>query len=590
MADTILTPGEETPSVTPSVTEDYLEKANYLSEFSTEDEQAVVRDNLGVYSKDAVYDKSETASLLNQVITQAIQNHLDTSDPHKILPIVKSLLEGVVYNNGTTPFTSPQSGIDPVKDSDLTTKKFVENLLKEHLNSNDPHKILPQVTQTLKDYVKESQVYLKNQVYTKSELDEQAKQYVLKDGSIPFTKAQTGVDPTNSSHLSTKRYVDQTMQKHLDETDPHNFLSILNNKLAYYAKVANVYTKSQTYSKSQIDSIINQLIQDAAEEAIAQHLSAYDPHSILPEVKKLKYVKQDGSTPFTSRQKGIDAKESQDLVTLHQVEDKVQAVNDSIKKLQPIWVTSGPVQSTVGFLEDNTPVPQSMTLQEVCDAIFYGSGISLSVSSSVIIANTCPVTMCINGSTGLVKIANLYQGDKLIYTFTGEDFRDGCVTVDSEPILEDTTFTFVVTYTNGSKHSESKTVTCNIPIFVGLLPKWKFGYSITMEYLKQLQKQDTAGTQNQFLNCDKDATAVTFKYSFTDPDLRHPFILVPETYPNLESMAISSQKFGKDAFNEITKIPLKVTGVSKEVIFKMYVYKQALSSLNQEVTYNFESR
>jgi hypothetical protein len=38
MADTILTPGEETPSVTPSVTEDYLEKANYLSEFSTEDE------------------------------------------------------------------------------------------------------------------------------------------------------------------------------------------------------------------------------------------------------------------------------------------------------------------------------------------------------------------------------------------------------------------------------------------------------------------------------------------------------------------------------------------------------------------------
>lgn len=588
MADTILTPGEETPSTPTTTVEKYLIKDNYLSEYST-DEKAIVRNNLGVPLKDAVYDKSETASLLVQTITQAISDHLDKSDPHKILPIVKELLEGVVYNSGTTPFTSAQSGVDPVKDSDLTTKRFVVNLLQEHLGVSDPHKILPQVLSILKDYVKESEIYTKDQLYTKKELDNKATQYVLKDGSTPFTKAQSGVDPTSGNHLSTKRYVDKVMLQHVDSADPHNFLSILTNKLAYYAKKSDVYAKAQTYSRAQIDTLIRQLVQDAADAALSSHLDAYDPHNIIPEVKNLKYVKQDGTTAFTARQKGVDAKESQDLVTLHQVNDKIQAVKDSIKNLQPIWITSGPVQSTVGFLEDNTPVPQSMTLQEVCDAIFYGSGISLTTPDSVIIANSCPVTMCISGSTGLVDKANLYQGNELIYSFTGSDFKDGCITVNSNPLLGDTTFTFIVTYTNGSKHSESKKVTCNTPIFVGLLPLFREAYTITMEYLKELQKNDKEGTQNQFINAGKDVKSVTFKYKFTDPDLRQPFIVVPETYPSLESMQISSQKFGREAFDIISKIPLKVTGVGT-VIFTVYVYKQALSSLDQEVTFNFESK
>ena len=39
-----------------------------------------------------------------------------------------------------------------------------------------------------------------------------------------------------------------------------------------------------------------------------------------------------------------------------------------------------------------------------------------------------------------------------------------------------------------------------MPVFVGLLPKWKFANTITMEYLNQLVAEDFDGTQNRFFN------------------------------------------------------------------------------------------
>ena len=81
--------------------------------------------------------------------------------------------------------------------------------------------------------------------------------------------------------------------------------------------------------------------------------------------------------------------------------------------------------------------------------------------------------------------------------FTKEDFTDGCVTVDSLPITEDTEITFKVYYTNDTMREESKSIKCGFPVFVGLLPKWKFGYTITMDYLIELSK---TGSNNEFLD------------------------------------------------------------------------------------------
>lgn len=593
MANTILTPGEENIEQTPveKVTP-YLEKDNYLSEFQTDGEKAVARENLDVYSKDSVYNKTESDILLDKVIKQAFDKYLNMEDPHGILPTVREMIEGVVKNDGTTPFLAPQKGVDPVQDFHLTTKRFVTKLLKEHADAEDPHRILPEVEDMLEQYVKQSQVYFKNQLYTKNEIDQQSNKYLKGDGTTPFTKPQIGADPQIDSHLSTKRYVDQVMYKHLVDVDPHGFISILNKRLASYSKANNVYDKTQTYSRVQIDSIVRSLVADAAKEVIVDHLNEFDPHNILAEVRKFKFVKQDGTTPFKSPQKGVDAVDPQDLVTLHQVEEKVQEVEQVVSKIpEPIWITSGPVESTVGHVEDNTPVPETMTLQEIMDAIFYGKGICLEVPEYVIITKSCEVTMCIHGSTGLVQYAELYQNGKLIYTFKKEDFENGCVTVDSLPLMEDAEFTFKVYYTNGSVHEETKVVSCYMPVFVGLLPKWKFANTITMDYLIELCKEDTEGTQNRFLN-DKgrDVESFTFEYIFQDPKLRHPFVVMPAGYPNLESMVTSSQNFGIEAFDVIDMIPLTIPGVEDDVIFKVYVYRQALSNLNQKVTFNFKPK
>lgn len=586
MANTILTPGEENINPSPiEQTTPYLEKDNYLSEYQTEGEKAVVRENLDVYSKDSVYNKTESDTLLDKTIKEAFDKYLNMDDPHGILPTVEEMIEGVVRNDGSTPFLAPQKGVDPVQDYHLATKRFVTKLLKDHIGSEDPHKILPEVEDMLEQYVKQSQVYFKNQLYTKNEIDQQSGKYIQKDGSTPFTKAQIGADPQIDSHLATKRYVDAIMYKHLVDVDPHGFISILNKRLASYAKASNVYDKTQTYSRVQIDSIVRSLVHDAAKEVLIEHLNEFDPHNILAEVRKLKYVKQDGSIPFKAPQKGVDAIDPQDLVTLHQVEEKVKNLQEQITNTEPIWRTSGPVESTVGHIDDNTPVPTIMSLQEVLDAIFYGKGISISAPDYVTINNKVPVTLCVHGSTGLIDIAELYQDGELIISFVKEDFENGCVTVDSLPIIEDTEFIFKVTYTNGAIHEESITVKVALPIFVGLLPKWKFGNVITWNYLEELASEEP--NNNQFISSSNNLNQLSINYSFQDAKLRHPFVVVPVSYPDLDNMSTTPQKFGIDAFDVIDMIPLKVPGVEKDIIFKIYIYRQALSSLNQEVTFNF---
>lgn len=590
--NSILTPGYQDPSTNPEETtknSQYLEKDNYLSEYASESDKSVVRENLNVPSKDNVYSKQDVDLEVAKRIREAIQEYLNMDDPHGIIPLVVEMIKDMIKTDGSTPFTAPQSGIDPVSESHLTTKRFVSKLLREHINSEDPHEILPEVRDMLERYVKTSDIYSKSQLYTKEEIHKIDEQFLKRDGTTPFTRAQVGADPTIDSHLTTKRYVDDLLRKHLVDVDPHGFITILNQRLSQYIKKKDVFDKTQTYSRTQIDNIISQMVESSVQLSIQDYLDGINDK--FEYIRKQKYVKQDGSIPFRNPQSGVDAIEDSELVTLRQLTKAVQEVQseltDKITEKECIWITSGPVESTVGHVEDNTPMPEKMTLQEVCDAIFYGKGICLELPEYVVITETCPVTMCIHGSTGLIEYAELYQNGELIYTLEKQAFEDGCVTVDSLPLLEDSEFVFKVYYTNGSIHEDSGIVKCYLPIFVGLLPKWKFGNTVTMDYLIQLCKEDTNGTQNRFLNYGKDLESFTFKYNFTDPQLRHPFIVVPASYPDLDTMVTKSQSFGIGAFDVIDMIPLSVPGVEKDIIFKMYIYRQALSSLNQEVTFNF---
>lgn len=590
--DSILTPGYqemENPSSNAQAAGNYLEKDNYLSEFSNEGEKAVVRDNLNVPSRDEVYDKQAVDLQVSQLIKDAIQGYLNMEDPHGILPLVEAMIENMVKTDGSTPFVAPQAGVDPLADNHLTTKKFVSRLLKEHINADDPHQILPEVRDLLQQYVKLSQVYPKSQVYTKTEVDQKDGQFVKKDGTTSFSKPQIGVDPTIDSHLATKRYADKILRNHLIDVDPHGFITILNNRLASYAKKKDVYDKTQTYSRTQIDSLILEMVNQAISSSIQEYVD--DINDKIEQIRKQRYIKPDGTIPFSNPQKGADAVDDQDLVTLHQVEEKLNEVketlSENINSKECVWITSGPVESTVGHVEDSQEVPQSMTFQEIMDAIFYRKGVSLTVPDYITITDTFPITVCVHGSTGFIKYAEIWQNGEVIYTLKREDFENGCVTVDGLPLTEDAEVTFKVYYTNGAVHEETKLVRCYLPVFVGLLPKWQFGNTITMDYLIELAK---TGSNNAFLNHPHDLESFTFKYDFQDPDLRQPFVVLPIEYPNLKSMVTMSQSFGIDAFEVIDMIPLTVPGVEKDMIFKAYIYKQALSSLNQEVTFNFKPK
>lgn len=594
MADnSILTPGYqdniEDPIKTPEL-EQYLLKDNFLSEYSTEEEKSVVRENLSIPSKDSVYSKTDTDIQISEKIRSVVQEHLNAEDPHGILPTVEGMITDMVKTDGSTPFILPQTGVDPQTDYHLATKKYIDNIIKNHLNQNDPHEILPEVLDILTQYIQKSEVYTKSDVYNKNEIDNSQKSFIKRDGTTPFIKAQIGVDPQIDSHLSTKRYVDKVIYEHIVDVDPHNFITTLNNRLSYYIKKKDVFDKTQTYSRSQIDSIINKAVNDVIELYISDYKQQVEDK--FEYIRKQNYVKQDGSTPFRNPQSGVQAIEDQHLTTLGQVNQLISILNNTlhteIQNKECTWKTSGPIESTVGHFEDNTEVPETMTFQEVCDAVFYGKAISIHVPDYVTIGQQGDITVCVRGSAGLISYAELYQEDKLIYTFQSEDFENGCVTVNSLPIYEDTEFTFRVYYTNNAIHEVSDIVKCSLPVFVGLLPKWKSGNTITMDYLIQLQTEDVNGTQNRFLDYGNDLQSITFYYEFTDTSLRHPFIVLPENYPDLKSITTSSQNFGIEAFDVIDMIPLEIKGIDQEIIFKIYIYKQALSSLSQDITFNFK--
>lgn len=591
MADkSILTPGYQEVS-TSSVEEStgavqYLEKDNCLSEFSTAEEKAQARTNLQVPSFDDIPKLADLFEFITQKVTGAISAY-NLEELRESVTDLQGDSENFVKKDGSVKFErAPQVVKNTIftTDEDLITKGYVATQLKKYLKLEDiPEEVFQQIEITLKDYAltKDIKESFKN-YYTKEEID-QNKQIVRTDGSTPFTQPQQGIKPQRPYHLATKGYVDEKMTEHLIDPDPHNFSTILANRLVYYIKKTDVYDKTQTYSRTQIDDIVYRLVNQAVGSSIEEYVNSINEK--LENIRKERFVKQDGSIPFRAPQAGVDAIDSQDLVTLHQVEEKVENLQEQITNNEPIWRTSGPVESTVGHIDDNTPVPATMTLQEVLDAIFYGKGISISAPDYVTINNKVPVTLCVHGSTGLIDVAELYQDGELIVSFVKEDFENGCVTVDSLPIMEDTEITFKVTYTNGAVHEESITVKVALPTFVGLLPKWKFGSVVTWNYLEELASEEP--NNNQFINSSNNLNQISINYSFQDAKLRRPFVVVPVSYPNLDNMSTASQKFGLDAFDVIDMIPLQVPGVEKDIIFKIYIYRQALSSLNQEITFNF---
>ena len=595
MADnSILTPGcQDTVDVPTTVDESvqYLEKDNFLSEYNNESEKSVVRENLNVYPKNAVYTKDETDTNIATTVTTAVNKHLSVEDPHGTLDTVREMITDMAKTDGSTPFTSPQSGVEPISDSHLTTKKFVTRLLNEHtrlVGSDDPHQILPEVRTILEKYVKSSDIFTKSQLYTKQDVDNLLKTFLKKDGSTPFTIAQIGVDPTIDSHLATKRYVDKTLYAHLVDVDPHGFLTILNQRLASYAKIANVYDKTQTYSRSQIDAFINKQVQEAVAGAIAEYMEIVDDR--FESIRQDRYVKQDGSVPFRNPQAGVDAIEPEHLVTLKQVEDKTSEIKEDLEsKIQEkecVWITSGPVEAQVGMVKEGDTLASSVTFQEAMDAIFYGKRVKLTVPELSNIGASFPITLCIQGSLATVDYAEIWQDGKYLATITKENLEEsGCVTIDGLPIDSNSEVTAKVFYTNGSIHEVIETVSVALPVFIGIIPRWKFGNTVTYNQLLELSLENPKN--NKFYDKGIHLQSIEHSYNFDEDREQKIIVALPVTYNNLAEMSNSAQVVTSAAFEVIDQIPFQIPGSTSDVIYKIYIYKQDLYSLNTTMKFKF---
>lgn len=587
MVDSILTPENSTCEQPLALNEQqYYIIDNYLSELETEAQKGIARENLGVYGKQDLYTQIEVDNSIAKAVNDAVKAHLLAEDPHQILPEVSKLITDYVRKDGTTPFTAPQVGVDPLLDSHLTTKRYVSNLLDSHLKKTDPHNVMDLVNEVLKSYALSKNVYSKSEVYTKSQTDKAIKNFVRTDGTTPFTAPQSGVTPVADQHLATKRYIDNLLFKHEVNADPHGFITILNQRLSKYYKTTETYSKAETYSRAQIDQVINTLVTDAAYQALREHKNQFDPHNILKEVYKEHYVKRDGSIPFTSIQKGIEGIEDNDLATVSQINRVREELSNDINKSQPIWITSGPVQTTVGFVEDESSLPSVMNLQEIMDAIFYGKAIDVVTASSVAVGQTVSIAMHIRGNA-LIQKAELYQNEVLIGTYTRDNFLDWVYTVESQPVLVNTTFTFKVTYDNGVEQTATSVTNVAYGIFVGAVSRaCKPG---DLRYNVMLELTESDPENNKMYSYGEEVDTIKHKFNFTSPsDPKVIVLALPADYKPLYYMHTASQHFGVEAF-DIETVPVLVPGVDEPILFTYYMYNESLIAFNSEIIFKLNN-
>lgn len=583
MVDTILTPDafNETPIIQEEQNSFLID--NYFSELETDDQKKIARDNLGVYGTSDLHTKGYIDEAIGSISRQ-VQSHLIEEDPHGILTQVYKKLANYANKNTSNTFeTLPKSKGTPLDPTDLTTKQYVDQSLTLHTtNDRDPHKTMDLV----EDRLKLQQSQLKNQilraVYTKEDIDDIVKTFVKKDGSVMFEGNQSSkLTPRLPNHLTNKEYVDNIIKQHCIDIDPHGFLTILNQRLANYYKTTETYSKAETYSRAQIDKVINTLVVDTTNQAVKAHIREFDPHNVIDYISKKGYIKNDGSVPFTKIQKGQRGIEYDDLIILEQLNEVKRDLEQKIEDLEkPIWVTSGPVQTTVGYLEDNSHVPAVMNFQEIMDAIFYGNVIDVKVPEIASIGTSIPVTMTIRGNA-LINKASLYQGDILIGEYKREHFLDWYYTVDSKPILKNTVFTFIVEYINGQTVTASSICNVSYGIFVGAVPKMCMPRDLIYNVMLQIVEQG----QGAMLSYGENVKVIKHKFNFESPyDPKKLVLAIPSSYNQLDYMHTASQHFGINAF-QVEEVLVRVPNLEEAVSYTYYVYNQPLIAFDSEVTF-----
>ena len=566
---------------TPIDTSDFLRKDQYLGEFSDEatlpdgttfNEKAKARENLDVYSRSEVEDMVDTEhDHMLQTVNSTMRQHLEADDPHGSRAYTDAAIQ--------------QQATDTTVELN-TLKANLESLLNRRLldfvKTNDFETFKAQVLRDMA--LAFENFYTKAKVYTKDEINVLNSQFVKTNGTTPFTKPQQGVDPKLDRDLATKRYVDNVFSHATDFLNNIEFRTWLNQRLAVYAKLSDTYSRDTIDNKLQnlVDSVVDTAINRALTDILEDHIQANDPHGDR--------AYADGKF---ATQESVHSLTKEDVPQL--VEQLEQDVEERIDEIpEPVWKTTGPVQTTVGFVEDNTDFGgKEFTLQGIMDAIFYGKSVSIYAGEEVVMGGTTDVTITIHGSTETVNNIIIKQGDTVLAELEPSDLdENGQATVKSNPVMEDTTFSVEVYYVGIDEPVTAETlVKVGKGVFIGIIPEYETASTITWYRMQELANSDP--TNNKFFSTRLETLDdLELKYEFTSPrEPKQIFVAVPAEYPDIVEMATSSQQFGIDAFNVVNQVPLSVelpNGEIRTMLYKYSVYKEALVTLSTKVTFKFK--
>lgn len=582
----------------------YLLHDNYLSEFKSEDEKSIARTNLGVYGTDVTFTRDETILAMNEAIKKALQGYVSSADLPKALEAISQEIAdaGYVKADGSVPFTGPQSQAAlPVQDSHLANKLYVDTRFTSHIKEKDPHKILEQVNTILADYIKASETYNKTSLYTKQDINSLLSALVRKDGSVPFTKPQIGVDPQFPSHLATMRYVNLVMQNHNCEQDPHGFLATLKRFLSNYYTKSETYTKAQTYSRTQLLDIIQKQMTDVIDQAIAKHVAedgSLETFRQEWETMLNSLIKSDGSVAHSKPQAGQPAENDNEFVVLSQMVQKLEELDKKLtdiinkKTNQTVWITSGPVRSTVGFVEDNTRLPREMTMQQIWDAVFYGRQTGIVAPPYAEYGETVCIKIFLHG-IGMIESVDIYKNGELIGTLYPEDFKfhegdEGAFYefCDTGEFTEDTEWEARFHYSDNQEIVDNATTKLSYPIFIGAVPYWwNAQEDITMNSLRELVSEDPTNCRF-FTHLGPEIGKMKAKFNFSDVKKRSIVVVIPNDYPDLLRIITPTQEIEASAFAKWLQ-PMYPNNVPAGVVYKIYVFNQPLVTLDQVIKFHF---
>lgn len=554
---------------TPILGQEYLTIEGSLKEIADGGKAGVARKNLNVYSKEDVNDLITELELALRGIPESddqLPYASTLTDLYNTARKLSDKLENIQQSQKN--FVTKEESLPK---EDIATIQYIRELLTSYYTSSEVKREVDSIDAKLSNYAPKDSVYTKDKTYCRNKIDSLLKEYVKADGTTPFKSQQEGAYPKLRKHLATKGYSDDILNQHKQELDPHGFISKLDTKLSNYYQKGEVYSKAQTYSRTQVDSIIDKLVAAAIKNVINTHISS-ESHLDTQDVRDI-----------------IKSYALENLVSNSTLEDILLEVNNSISEVQPIWKTSGPVLTTVGYVEDNTELPTEMTMQQILDAIFYGSKISISVDPTVILGESTTILVCIHGGLQADSI-KLYQNGVEIESFENEAFDEGCQSVEVGPLMEDSEFKFEVIFKNGDVHTETANVKVLAPCYVGIVPNVKTGSTYNKEYIDSLIIKDP--TNNKQIDILEDSYTMRYSFQLGEEysNLQKLFIAVPVNLnKDLNNISNQSQSIyvNEETFSRI-RIDLRViSGEDIGVPYYIYIYNQPLVKLDSEVTFNF---